>query len=78
MEPWLSSGASLLDTDPNIIFLNAVGLLLLLLGYLLLKPFLPTFWDKKDNPKVRKHSSIPRDYLLLFPMSFLPLVKEFC
>ncbi|XP_023578727.1 putative spermatogenesis-associated protein 31D3 [Octodon degus] len=56
MEPWLSCGSSLLALDPSGTLLNAAVLLLLLLCYLWLKPFLPTFWDRSDIPKLQHRS----------------------
>ncbi|XP_057643067.1 spermatogenesis-associated protein 31D4-like [Chionomys nivalis] len=58
-EPWLRLGhlsSAFPDTYPKCIFLSAVGVLLLFLRYLLLKPFLPT----RSNPAVRKQQGEAR------------------
>ncbi|XP_036044833.1 spermatogenesis-associated protein 31D1-like [Onychomys torridus] len=52
-EPWLSFGhlpSAFMDIYPKCIFLSAVGVFLLYLRYLLLKPFLPT-WNNRDIRK---------------------------
>ncbi|XP_059118758.1 spermatogenesis-associated protein 31D1-like [Peromyscus eremicus] len=49
-EPLLSLPSAFMDIYPKCIFLSAVGVLLLYLRYLLLKPFLPT-WNNRDIRK---------------------------
>ncbi|KAM7323056.1 hypothetical protein ACRRTK_018561 [Alexandromys fortis] len=58
-EPWLRLGhlpSAFPDTYPKCIFLSAVGVLLLFLRYLLLKPSLPT----RSNPAFRKQQGEAR------------------
>ncbi|XP_005381962.1 PREDICTED: putative spermatogenesis-associated protein 31D3 [Chinchilla lanigera] len=50
---WLSSGSTFLDIDSKCTFLSAVGLLLLLFCFLLLKSFLSALWRNRELSKNR-------------------------
>nr|XP_012620980.1 putative spermatogenesis-associated protein 31D3 isoform X2 [Microcebus murinus] len=53
IEPWLSFGSTVLDTDPQFVFLGGLGLLFLYLFYLVMKSFFSTTLENEDITKDR-------------------------